>query len=359
MGNCIVRKKFVWIVIGLIGLLFLGCKPGGRPEFALPKIKMITGENLHSVVAFTPKEVAVFGNHGLIYHTSEGGTNKEDWEIQESGLKDLLLCEATFIDRDKGWAVGTRGTIIHTTDGGKEWVKQESGTEKNLFSVCFADARNGWVVGEYGTILYTVDGGESWEFQSKDIDKMLNGVFFVDARNGWVVGEFGIILHTTNGGEKWEEQRCKDIETIDDMLSLDWKPMPALYEVYFEDKDKGWIVGLDGVILKTEDRGKVWRKLETNCDAALYGIEIKGKKGWVVGNRGYYLLSLDGGESWVVQDEVIKTRFWLRDVDFSDENNGWIVGARGTIAHSTDGGINWELVSGLTYEMEEYGLADF
>lgn len=358
MGDCKLRRRVRWIAIGVIGLFFLGCKPG-RPEFEVPKIKMITGENLHSVIAFTPEEVLVFGNYATIYHTSTGGAEIEDWELQESEIEDLLLCEATFIDESRGWAVGTKGTIIHTLNGGKEWVKQESGTEKNLFSVSFVDARNGWTVGELGTILHTTDGGESWEFQSKGVDKMLNSVCFVDARNGWVSGEFGTILHTRDGGEQWENQRCKDIETTEDMFSFDWKPMPALYEVYFVDKDRGWIVGMEGIILKTENGGNKWRKLKTNCDIPLYSIEIKGNRGWVVGNRGYYLLSLDGGETWVVRDGVIKTRFWLRDVAFSDEKNGWIVGARGTVAHSTDGGMSWELVSGLSYDMPEYGLADF
>jgi len=358
MGDYIVRRRVKWMAIGLLGLLFLGCKPG-RPEFALPKIKMITGENLHSVCVFNPKEVSVFGNYGVIYHTSTGGAGIEDWTLQESGIEELLLCEATFIDRNSGWAVGTKGTIIHTLDGGKKWVKQESGTEKNLFSVSFVDARNGCVVGEFGTILHTTDGGGSWEFQSKDSDKMLNSVCFVDNRNGWVVGEFGTILHTTDGGERWKEQRCEDIETKVDMFSFDWKPTPALYEVDFIDRDRGWIVGMEGIILKTENGGKKWRKLETNCDIPLYSIDIKGNKGWAVGNRGYYILSLDGGETWVVKDGLIKTRFWLRDVAFSDENNGWIVGAMGTVAHSTDGGMSWELVSGLSYDMPEYGLADF
>jgi photosystem II stability/assembly factor-like uncharacterized protein len=143
------------------------------------------------------------------------------------------------------------------------------------------------------------------------------------------------------------------------MFSYDWKPMPALYEIYFADEDKGWVVGMDGIILKTENGGKLWRKLETDFDTPLYSIAIKGKKGWIVGKEGYYLLSEDGGETWEVKDDVIKTRFWLKDVAFSDENNGWVVGARGTVARSTDGGKSWELISGMSYDMPAYGLADF
>lgn len=358
MSKCVVSEKLGWITLGLLAVLLLGCKPG-RPQFALPKIKMITGENLHSVVAFSPKEVTVFGSHGIVYYTGTGGGSLEEWKLQESGIKDLLLCESSFVDDTTGWVVGIKGTIIHTTDGGKSWSKQESGTEKNIFSVSFADAQNGWAVGEFGTILHTADGGENWAFQSKGMDKMLNSVCFMDAQNGWVVGEFGTIIHTTDGGVKWEKQRCEDIETKVGMDSYDWKPMPALYEVYFEDAHRGWIVGMDGIILKTEDGGNKWKKLVTGCDIPLYGIEIKGKRGWAVGSRGYYLLSLDGGETWTVKDGVIKTRFWLKDVAFSDENNGWIVGAMGTVACSTNGGESWELISGMSYDMPEYGLADF
>jgi photosystem II stability/assembly factor-like uncharacterized protein len=116
---------------------------------------------------------------------------------------------------------------------------------------------------------------------------------------------------------------------------------------------------MDGLILKTEDRGNTWRKLATNCTVPLYGIDIKGQRGWAVGSRGQYLFSQDGGETWSVKEDVIKTRFWLKAVSFIDENNGWIVGASGAVAHSTDGGIGWKLISGMSYDMPEYGLTDF
>jgi len=355
----LIRRKTWWVIIGLVSTLVGGCKPSGRPQFAMPEIKLITGENLHSVVAFTPQEATVFGNHGVIYSTTNGGAGLKDWEARESGFGDLLLCQASFVNRDKGWAVGTKGVVIRTSDGGKTWVAQQSGTEKNLFSVCFVDDQNGWVVGEFGTIIHTADGGESWKSQSKGVDKELNSVFFVDDQNGWVVGEFGTILHTTDGGETWEPQICEAIQTEEDKFSFDWKPMPALYSLYCKDKETAWIAGMDGIILKTENGGNEWGKLESNCDVPLYSITIKGKRGWAVGSEGYYLLSRDGGETWEVRDGVIKTRFWLREVSFSDEENGWIVGAMGTVAHTNDGGENWDLISGMTYDMPEYGLADF
>jgi len=52
-------------MIGILSIVVLGCKPA-RPKFAMPEIAMLTGENLHSVIAFTPQDIQVFGNYGTI-----------------------------------------------------------------------------------------------------------------------------------------------------------------------------------------------------------------------------------------------------------------------------------------------------
>ena len=358
MNTYKLRSRLCLIPICLC-LISLGCKMSGRPQFAMPKIHMVTGENLHSVVAFSPQEAEVFGNMGIILSTAAGGGTTEAWEKIESGAEDSLLCDATFVDRENGWAVGIKGTIIHSTDGGKTWSAQSSGTEKNLVSVTFPDLRNGWVVGEYGTILHTGDGGASWQPQTEGMDKEFNGVCFIDDRRGWVVGEYGTILHTEDGGASWEAQTCEEIQTNNDMFSYDWRPMPALYAVRFPNQNTGLVIGADGIILKTDDGGKRWRKVQSHTEVPLYAIETIGNRFWVVGSRGTYLASHDAGETWQVKDGLIKCRFWLKDVSFSDENNGWIVGAMGTLARTTDGGESWKLVSGMSYDMEEYGLTDF
>jgi len=50
---------------------------------------------------------------------------------------------------------------------------------------------------------------------------------------------------------------------------------------------------------------------------------------------------------------------WLRAVSFGDDKRGLIVGAQGTIALTDDGGFSWKLISGYSYDMKEFGLADF
>jgi len=70
-------------------------------------------------------------------------------------------------------------------------------------------------------------------------------------------------------------------------------------------------------------------------------------------------MSEDGGGSWSLKDGSIKSRFWLRELVFCNEQQGIIVGARGTIVQTKDAGSTWTLMSGYRYDMEEFGLSDF
>ena len=43
-----------------------------------------------------------------------------------------------------------------------EWRQIESGTGEHLYGVHFVDTKHGWAVGTAGTILSTTNGGMSW-----------------------------------------------------------------------------------------------------------------------------------------------------------------------------------------------------
>src|SRR5438093_10280191 len=69
------------------------------------------------------------------------------WQVLSSQLYSVY-----FINSTTGWAVGKRGVILATTDGGKTWIKQASGTSDNLSAVSFVNATTGWAVGDGGLI---------------------------------------------------------------------------------------------------------------------------------------------------------------------------------------------------------------
>src|SRR5688572_15554383 len=86
--------------------------------------------------------------------------------------EDAELTAVAFLNADRGWAVGDRGVIWHTSDGGRSWKQQTSGVTCRLEAVQFLDIDNGWAAGgwtqpytheTHGVILRTRDGGKTWQ----------------------------------------------------------------------------------------------------------------------------------------------------------------------------------------------------
>ena len=48
------------------------------------------------------------------------------------------MADLVFVGDQQGWAVGGRGLILHTSDGGQTWAVQKSGVTRNIMSVAFA-----------------------------------------------------------------------------------------------------------------------------------------------------------------------------------------------------------------------------
>lgn len=73
-----------------------------------------------------------------------------------------MLLSVHFVNEKTGWAVGNTGVILSTTDAGKTWTPQESGTTEMFNSVYFANKTTGWAVGNKGVNLSTTDAGNTW-----------------------------------------------------------------------------------------------------------------------------------------------------------------------------------------------------
>src|SRR5215217_1079697 len=88
-----------------------------------------------------------------------------------------------------GQGENSNKSLVHT---GPQWVWQNPLPQGNdLFGLSFSDINNGTAVGLSGTIVRTTDGGRHWIVQSTGTTEWLYGVSFVDANNGIVVGANG------------------------------------------------------------------------------------------------------------------------------------------------------------------------
>ena len=122
-----------------------------------------------------------------------------------------------FVDAEQGWAVGDRGAIWHTDDGGRRWTPQDSGVSCSLLGVSLVDRDLGWAVGGFahpyahtssGVVLWTRDGGRHWQHDPNLLLPLLRQVRFTSAKHGWAVGCALAMFPpaafvTRDGGRNW------------------------------------------------------------------------------------------------------------------------------------------------------------
>ena len=256
----------------------------------------------------------------LIYNTGDGG---ERWTRQLQS--EHLLRDIEFVDDKHGWAVGARGTIYRTAEGGVPseekgqvvcegstlvsekcedgmlltWDLVESGTTSDLTDIEVVDSSHLWVAGEKGLVLGSTDGGLSWETVYTGVEAKLLSVSFASAEEGVIVGESGTILVTADGGRTW---RSSDSGTTLTLNAVDF-----VFDAMAEGFNRAaavWAVGDGGTALYSRDIGVTWtsRTVGTLGKVALRAVSFDGANGVVVGTDGTVLTTSDGGTAWTRQE---------------------------------------------------------
>ncbi|HVF42291.1 MAG TPA: YCF48-related protein [Pyrinomonadaceae bacterium] len=325
----------------------------------------VTRRGLSAYLATRPLTLAV------LFVFCLDASAQTSWKKQQTGTF-AWLHSVFFVDESRGWAVGGKGALLATTDGGEHWELRRRPVEDTLHEIVFTDAGTGWIVCERSIfapmakeesvsyLLKTSDGGESWTrvdvTRGEDVDIKLAGLRFADAGHGWVYGEQGVLYATSDGGRTWSRQRVPTRH--------------LLLGGAFADAQHGWLSGGGLTLLRTEDGGENWRAgtlyipisdpqnvsapPRSNASSSgaapraaalpaslrLNAVFFAGSEtGWAVGANGIIYSTANGGRSWQPQESGVKSD--LYDVKFADALEGWAVGGEGTILHTKDGGRVW------------------
>ncbi len=164
-------------------------------------------------------------------------------------------------------------------------------------------------------------------------------VFFLDDQRGWVVGTAGRIFRTVNGGQSWHMTQWRPHRD----RHLSREVGPDLYDIFFVSPREGWAVGKDGVIIHTVDGGDTWVGQDSGVTLSLNAVAFApdGKTGWAVGNEGVVRHTTDGGKTWSPQPSGIANH--LYDIFVLDAQRAWAVGENGHIIATTNGGQTWTI----------------
>lgn len=259
-------------------------------------------------------------------------------------------------DSSNGWAAGSNGYIINTTDGGSQWDVQHDnlagdGVTGNLNDIVMAkDNLTGWAVGDGGKILATVDGGATWTAQPSGTANNLRSVWVWQGGPGpagtptqaWAVGDNGSIRtlacsapgNCSSSGVTWAP------ETSPTGASLS--------AVAFDGGgNNGMAVGAGGVVLATANKGSTWIVSKT-LGTSLTGVAMKdANHTWAVGPGGFIdacnANCVKTNPTWV-QPSSPPTSSDLAGV-WAVSNQVWAVGADGTMvictANCSAGNATW------------------
>jgi len=271
-----------------------------------------------------------------------------------------------------GYAVGTQGKIIKTTDAGLTWTLLSSGIDSTLFAVCFTDANTGVAVGEDGYIIRTTNGGSSWtvvnDYNTGNASD-LTSVVFPSASIGYACGWGRCVLKTTDGGLTWTRQTPNGIRSYRGISAWSTTNVVTVgYDqglfsatvlrtsngsswtggitsglawntVHFPVQDTGYSFGAVGDAHKSIDGGVSWTTLSVPSNGAyLYGCYfLNSREGYVVGMNEHIFKTNDGGATWFSSHYNSGTR--LESVFFINKDIGIAVGESGKVLRTASGSV--------------------
>ena len=261
---------------------------------------------------------------------------------QQNSETDSNLQSVFFINEHPGWACGSNGVIIKTTNGGEDWFEQISNTTADLRGIQFVDANNGWAFGS-NQILTSTNGGSSWTAQNFLSSSYLSALQFINVNLGWVIShnissaDTSYIYKTTDGGISW---------------TLQTQTHNEYYEaIYFLDENYGWASSIMSVI-RTTDGGMSWTEHTANLAGSPMCIRFADHQtGWISSNTlGSYDISksTDGGMTWFNQKSA--SGEYIHSISCSNNFTVYAAGFRiffppypyeEFILKTTDGGTTW------------------
>lgn len=371
---------------------------------------------------------------GLAWHFSSGS-----WSgfLSPSAVGKVVLESVDVLSTSEAWIVGTNSTILHGTGlpgsgftsistAGSNVLFSGTGAGIDLNSVNFQSSGNGWAVGTHGVILQTSDSScgsivqtsspsACWGGQTSIVQTtQLRAVYENNPSDAWTGGLYDTTNNLTSlihwDGQKWHRANvasgigtvtkpdiygifmlggsegyavgaqanatgakcgklyCPAAYTWNVITSNWWQAVAVaqcankfgcnMTSVYFATIGPvdGWAVGSNGGMWIYSKSSPAWNlaatTLPSSFNVSLNSVFINNPgsnnpAGWAVGNNATILV-LNCASSCVWSPYSItglSTDVNLYGIYFSDSNHGWIVGSRNTIISTINNGGVWTIGS--------------
>jgi len=325
--------NIIIVICILIPLFLVPSSPSEeKPDTGWDGVPIETDFDLNDVVTINATSALAIGESGKIFYTENSGNN---WSEEDSGtIQDLNSIE--FVDVPI--AVGDSGVVL--VKDGDNWFDNSIVGASNLYDVSVVNYQS------LNDSLVFVSGmdGEVWKWYNNSwidlssvtgVNSDIYGIDFVNETHGIAVGVNGVIIGTDDGGASWEP---RDVPEAVQGFSF--------YDVAFINPIRAFVVGENGTLLRSSGTGDStigynWLVWDTGSNSAINAIGYSSiNKVWIVGNDNFIALTKDGGKSFYNQSQpqTIDTDF--SGVSFVDGSNGFMVGESGIALYTNREGID-------------------
>jgi len=294
--------------------------------------------------------------------TNDSGVDVQTYSCDIPNLRDVF-----FINKSVGYAVGSEGMIKKTSDGGKTWNSQESGTTLSLTTVFFIDENIGYATGAYnpkcteedcnksGILLKTTNGGKKWEKEFKPDIAFFYDIYFIDENNGigvlLTMEDERIAATTEDGGNTWNYLNLK-------MPNINFSNNHSIEKIFVKD-NVCYLLGDDQLIYKSIDLFKTWESIYAPVEirnASFISSEIGFIYGFTTENLNIYKTS-NGGKNW---NKITQSNDAHGFSHFFDESNGFCIDYNseyppfGDFPQAVSTNIYFTMDGGSTWQSEEH-----
>jgi photosystem II stability/assembly factor-like uncharacterized protein len=256
----------------------------------------ITTCNLYGVAFRGHVGIAVGGlvgkrvgvSQGVVLRTEDGG---KSWQVASSGPLSRLCGVQYSADRWLAWGDYNpvlQASVVESFDEGQTW-RAVAGDIGHAVAAAWTRPDNGLVVDSLGRCLRT-----SLKLAQEAISANLTiHQVMHDGQRWWACGSHGTCL-VSNDGFTWQEVPLPLTPAARDCI--DFKRL-------IQQEDTIWLVGSPGsILLLSRDRGKTWQRIETGQFLPIHDLQFLDRnRGWMVGAQGMIWATRDGGLSWFSQ----------------------------------------------------------